>query len=130
MPIVSRWESNEKTIIYIQFVDEWSWSEFTPVRETIAEMLESVPHMVDYIADFREVDHIPSGALAVGRSIHKSCKHNEGVAVIVGDAPLLRTLFQSFMIAHPASKSHLILVSTLDEAYQTLAHIQQNRRNG
>lgn len=55
MPIIPKWEDNEKTIIYVQFIDDWSWSEFTPVREIIVEMLGSVSHMVDYIADFQEI---------------------------------------------------------------------------
>lgn len=127
MPIIPKWEDNEKTIIYVQFIDDWSWSEFTPVREIIVEMLGSVSHMVDYIADFQEVDHIPIGALAIGRSIHKSCIHNEGVAVIVGISPILRMLFQSFTAAYPASKKELVLVPTLDKANQAIIDIQQNR---
>lgn len=129
MPIIYRWGNNEKTIIYVQFIDDWSWEDIVPIRKAIVEMLASVPHTVDYIADFQEIDHIPIGALAVGRTIHKSCVHNEGVAVIVGLTPILRILFQSFIATYPASKSELALALTLDSAYQVITELQQNRSN-
>lgn len=129
MTIVPRWENNEKTIIYVQFSGDWSWEEFTPVRKTILEMIEAVPHIVDYIADFQDIDDIPTGALPIGRSIHKSCSRNEGVVLIVGLSPMLRMLYQSFTTAFPASKNEFIHVLTLDEAYQTIAELQENRNN-
>ena len=129
MPIISRWENNEKTIIYIQFSDEWSWDEFTFVRGTILNMIVDVSHIVDYIVDFQEVEDIPNGALTVGRSIHKSCSRNEGVALMVGLSPMLRMLYQSFTTAYPASKNEFLLVANLNDAYQMIADIQENRSN-
>jgi len=129
MPIVSRWENNDKTIIYVQFTNNWSWDEFAPVRKTILDMIDSVSHVVDYIVDFQAANDIPNGALAVGRSIHKSCSRNEGFAVLVGPSPQLRMLYQSFTIAFPASKSEIALVPTLEDAYQMIIDIQENRSN-
>jgi hypothetical protein len=129
MSIITRWENNEKTIISVQFANEWSWDEFAPIREAILEMQADIPHVVDYIADFCEVDDIPTGALAVGRSIHRSCTRNDGIMVLVGTSPMLRMLFQSFITAYPVNKNELVLVSTLDEAFQIITDIQQNRNN-
>lgn len=127
MPIIPQWENNDKTIINVQFYDEWTWNEFALVRTTILNMLAHVSHYVDYIADFQNTNDIPIGALAIGRSIHKSCSHNQGIIVIVGVSPTLRILYQSLTLAYPATKSNFVLAPTLDEAHQIITEIQQNR---
>ncbi len=127
MPIIPQWENNDKTIIRTQFKDEWTWNNFTLVRTTLLHMIESVPHIVDHIADFQDVEDIPNGALAIGRSIHKSCAHNQGIIVIVGSFPMLKMLYQSLTLAYPATKSNFVLASTSDEAHKIIAEIQQNR---
>ena len=65
--------------------------------------------------------------LAIGRSIHKSCSHNQGIIVIVGVSSTLRILYQSLTLAYPATKSNFVLAATLDEAHNIITDIQQNR---
>jgi len=129
MSINAQWGNNEKTIIIVQFLNDWSWSEIIPVRESIVDMVESVPHIVDYIADFRETDRIPTGGLAVGRSIYNNRIRNEGACTVVGVSPILRMLYRTFITAYPIMKNELLFVPTMNLAYQTLAEIQDDRDN-
>jgi len=129
MPIIPQWENNDRTIMTVQFSGKWAWNEFSVVRTTILDMVDSIPHCVDYIINFEDEDDIPAGALAIGRSIHKSCSLNQGIIVIVGISPMLRMLYQSFTLAYPATIGNFILVATIDDAYETITEIQQYRNN-
>ena len=130
MPILISWEDNDKTIIQVCFTGDWTWADFPPIRLKSIEMLNSVDHVVDFIADFRDVTRVAKGAFSVGRSITNSRLKNEGIAVVVGTSPILRVLFHTFTNTYSATRNRYFYTSTLEEAHILIKTKRQNQQTG
>lgn len=126
MPITYDWLDNEKTILYVKFVDEWEWSDYIPIQKTLAPAFEGNPKPIDAIADFSETAVIPIGALTIGRNVFNSRAANSGMVIAIGTSAQLRMLVHSLLMVCPPARERFLWLATLDEALEKLSELRQN----
>src|SRR5690606_34184496 len=93
MPILVRWDDEEKTRIYYEFVGKWTWDEFNTVYEGVYEMLDTVSHKVDAIVDLRYSNLLPQSTLTEMRRLTFQQHENGGITVFITENELAHALF-------------------------------------
>lgn len=104
MSIEVSWDNEAKTIIQYIYDGRWTWQDFDESRLQAAKLEETVSHRVDVIVDVRKSSLVPSGTISRGKSVMTTTptSHpNEGMAVIVGAGPLVRSIYDVVSKVYP-----------------------------
>jgi hypothetical protein len=98
MPITVEWENEEKTIVHVRYKGRWTWAEFMEhAGREAAEMMKTVPHRVDVLADYFESGPLPlGGAMTQARGAIKQWPENWGILVVVSDNSIINSLVNVF----------------------------------
>lgn len=97
MAIQTQWDDEQKQVIRVEVEGRWSWDELQSALERTIEMMDSVPHKVDFIIDVSRSSLIPGGATQAAQNVATPETHrNEGVKVIVGANPLMRIAYEAY----------------------------------
>ena len=97
MAIQTQWDDDQKQVIRVEIEGRWSWDELQSALERTIEMMDSVPHKVDFIIDVSRSSLIPRGATQAAQSVATPETHrNEGVKVIVGANALMRIAYEAY----------------------------------
>ncbi len=62
MNIEVLWDSDKKNILHFVYGENWTWEDFHAASKTSTQMIGSVEHTVDVIADFSNGTPPPIGA--------------------------------------------------------------------
>lgn len=97
MAIQVQWDDEHQQIIRVEVEGRWSWDELQSTLEHTIEMMDTVPHKVDFIIDVSRSHLIPSGATQAAQSVATPETHpNEGIKVVVGANALMRIGYEAY----------------------------------
>ena len=123
MNIQVRWLDNNHRIILHKFEPDWDWDDFIEASRLSGEMMDTVDHPVDVIADGRGIE-LPDQALSIMPKIREhsaTLNHPRGGRyVIVGINRLIRTFVDVYMAAFSQHKEKIFFVDEYDEVYKLL----------
>jgi hypothetical protein len=88
-------------------------------------MIAQVDHPVDFIVDVQNSGVLPNGVIARGNTLTALPHENEGITIIVGANPLIRSVFNLFKKLYgDRVESRFRFASTLEEAYSIIGSRQ------
>ena len=129
MPIKPMWDNEEKTIMRIDFIGEFTVDEYVAgVREQTA-MLDSVDHKVDFISYVADIS-LPKDTLANLAKLTDTpalTHPNAGIVVTVGDSRFVEIMGNIFGKVGGQQAGKLVFASTLEEAYEIIKEQQMLR---
>jgi hypothetical protein len=126
MPITVKWDNEAKTIIRQTYERNWRWQDFFETAAQTRELVNTVSHQVDIIADFLESGPLPLGpAITNARQVLSNLPANWGCLVIVTTNGFIRVMvlmFNSYFANTLGSQVHV--VSNFSDAYNIIASLQ------
>jgi hypothetical protein len=97
MAIETQWDDEQEQRIRVDVEGRWTWDELHSALERTIEMMDRVPHKVDFIIDVSRSRFIPGGAAQAADNVATSETHrNEGMKVVVGANALIRIAYEAY----------------------------------
>lgn len=121
MPIEIQWDDDAKTIIRENYLGQWTWDNFFAMSTQAAEMMQTVDHRVDILANMKDGIMPMSGAsMSNSRQVLLALPSNWGVIVVVTNSfvSVLASVFKQFDV-QLGTKMHT--TDSLEKAYQIIA---------
>jgi hypothetical protein len=115
--LTTEWDNDDKTIMRVTYHAGWSWDDLEANLIIEAQMLDSVDHKVDVIADFRGTQ-LPPGAISRLPKIAQSPPYthpNSGAMVMVGSPAFMKEVVGVYKRVY-GQAAKLTMVHDLDEA--------------
>jgi hypothetical protein len=109
------WDNEEKTIIRYKFPKKWTWQDYNDAWNAAVDMMNTVPHQVDFLVDLSESDLLPGGALANTRLSKWESATNAGITVIITRTILVEMLVDTFRRVYSRLGKNFYGAKTLDE---------------
>jgi hypothetical protein len=129
MPINVSWGNLEKTVVYTEFVENWTLEDNHNMIDAMYALNSSVSHTVHNILDFTRSTSSPARLLTSGNHIEKRSVSNTGISVIVKANGFVKAMAQLIMKMF-VSNQKLYFVDTLAEAYDIIAQHEQAETSG
>jgi len=127
MPVTIDWFDAEKTAIVQTFVGDWTWEEHFEVIEEFREMMETVDHVVDYVANFEKVQGVPKGTLTNFRNALKNSHPRTGMIVVISTNRFVNALLKTLTtLYNSVSNQGIYQVNTVEEAINLLEKRKQH----
>lgn len=125
MPVNVYWQDDTHTIVRQDYIGKWMWQDFIAASEAeggAIDMMKSVPHLVNVIADYTQSGPLPMGsAIAQARTVINHYPANWGTLVVVSPQLFVRTLVTAYRRAFfNTTGSHVYAAATLEEAYRLI----------
>jgi hypothetical protein len=120
MPIEIQWDDEAKTIIRENYLGQWTWDNFFTMSIQAAEMMQTVDHRVDILANMKDGIMPTSGAsMSNSRKVLLALPSNWGVIVVVTNSfvSVLASIFKQFDV-QLGTKMHT--TDSLEKAYQII----------
>jgi hypothetical protein len=120
--IITEWDNEDKTIMHVTYQSGWTWDDLDGNLPLEEEMLDSVNHRVDVIADFRGTQ-LPPGAISRLPKIAQSPPYthpNSGAVVMVGSPAFMEEVVGVYKRVY-GQAAKLTMVHDLDEARALIA---------
>jgi hypothetical protein len=132
MGIEVNWENETKTIIQYVYDGRWTLRDFDDARIQAARLEETVTHRVDVIVDVRNSSLVPTGTISRGKQVittTPTSHPSEGMAVIVGAGPLVRSIYDVVSKVYPdvVKRRGFRFARTMDEARAIIAQEAASR---
>src|SRR5262249_9020448 len=127
MPIIVKWDNEEKTIIRYFYEGNWTWDDAHQAMLDAVEMTKSVPHVVDAIIDISAIKGLPLGAITQFRTSRKLKPANRGLLIIISSNLIFNTLPKVAQSLFPQSAADYRLAKNEDEAITILKAVQSER---
>jgi hypothetical protein len=124
--IITEWDNDGKTIMRVTYQPGWTWDDLDGNLLLEEEMLNSVDHKVDVIADFRGTQ-LPPGAISRLPKIAQSPPYthpNSGAMVMVGSPAFMKEVVGVYKRVY-GQAAKLTMVHDLDEARALIAQKHQ-----
>ncbi len=124
--ITTEWDNAKKTIMRVTYHPGWTWDDLKANLPLEEQMLDSVEHPVDVIADFRGTQ-LPPGAFTQLPVIAKSPPYvhpNSGNVVMVGSPDFMAEVVDVYKRVY-GQAAKLVMVHTLEEARELLQEKRQ-----
>jgi hypothetical protein len=96
MSITVTWDNDIQTVLRYDFGANWQWDDFKKAFRQAQQMLASVGHIVDVIADFQNSACVPTETLARLAYVSGKRPPNLGSSIIVGSPVFDTTTFTVF----------------------------------
>jgi hypothetical protein len=123
MKIHLRWLDHDHRVILQTFEQGWRWADFIEASRLEQQMMDTVDHLVDIVADGRGVE-LPDHALTIMPQIAKNSatlNHpNGGRYIVVGVNRMVRTFVEVYMTVFKQHSAKVIFATTFQEAYEIL----------
>jgi hypothetical protein len=113
MSVSMNWDNPAKTILKITFTGEATQEDFITAFNNQITYLDSVPHNVCVLADFREITRMQNILGASGAMSGKTFTNLAGL-VVVGTNPILKAVINVWSKLY----RKMTMVSTLEEAHE------------
>jgi hypothetical protein len=105
--IKAEWFDETRTIIYVEYIGQWTWQEWKPIQAQLIKMMSSVDYKVDYIINMTNSSYPPPGVLYRWNEFMIISPGNLGVVVFVGMRSVLKALVNTFCYVFPeAAKNY------------------------
>ena len=120
--IITEWDNDDKTVMHVTYQSGWTWDDMEGNLPLEEDMLNSVDHKVDVIADFRGTQ-LPTGAISRLPKIAQSPPYthpNSGAMVMVGSPAFMKEVVGVYKRVY-GQAAKLTMVHDLDEARALIA---------
>jgi hypothetical protein len=120
--IITEWDNDDQTIMRVTYQPGWTWDDMEGNLLLEEDMLNSVDHRVDVIADFRGTQLSP-GAISRLPKIAQSPPYthpNSGAMVMVGSPAFMKEVVGVYKRVY-GQAAKLTMVHDLDEARALIA---------
>jgi hypothetical protein len=123
MTVNIEWDNEEKTVVRMEMVGKWTWTEAYEGSQKGYAMLETVDYVVNIIIDLRRSSGLPMLALTHARNMIARRHPRTGLTVFIGVNALFLMLWRTFKSAYPkiSATSDFTFAATIDEAHQIFA---------
>ncbi|MEZ4670958.1 MAG: hypothetical protein R3E39_23900 [Anaerolineae bacterium] len=126
MPITIYWDNPQKTIIRLDFQGSYNWNDFVEATKAATRLMLEVAHPVSILANMRPGNMPKNGnAIAIGRSAIQRMPANFDLLILVTN-PLVEVLGNAFRHLDREFREKMILVKSVEEAYEVLAQSPAN----
>jgi hypothetical protein len=120
-----RWYNAEKTILLQTLSGNVTLEDYIELSGSTYELLSTVDHHADVIADVGGVLTVPTNFVAALRRSHVRHHANLGVVIVVGlENKLIRAMFNVLLNLTPSLKDKYLLAFSLDTAAAILERRQ------
>lgn len=120
--LITEWDDESHSVMRVTYQSGWTWDDMEANLSTEAQMLDSVDHRVDVIADFRGTD-LPFGAFSRLPKIAQSPPYthrNSGMMVMVASPGFIQEVVAIYKRLY-GHADKLIVVHDLDAARKLIA---------
>lgn len=124
MTVQSSWYTDDHTIIHMEFIGKWQWSEFHTAFDESRRLVDSVSHPVDILMDFTGSDQIPNGAITHVKRAANDVHPNRRFVVVIGVSKMLTTLFRFVKQLYPGATQKMYTADSIDEAVSKLEELR------
>lgn len=121
MSIQVMWDDDARTIIRLEYAEQWTWDEVTAALAEEIALLHSVEHDVCIIHDLRQSSGLPDGALTRARQLTTGLPANRDISVVVHGGALIETVVSIFGKINRAQSSRYRTAPTLEQARALIA---------
>ena len=127
MAIELRWDDQAKTIIREDYRGQWTWDNFFAMSAQANDMMKSVPHTVDIIANMKDGMMPMSGAsMSFTKKVLEALPPNWGIMIIVTNA-FIRVLASVFVQFDKRLGAKVLTADSLEHAYLLLEEVRSKR---
>ena len=117
MAIEVSWYNDEKTILYIDYLNRWTLEEFHDMLQKSNRLTDgSRPFVV--IGDFSKSSMIPNGLLSTGRRIEQITPSHRLMLILVQPNTLMQMLVRTVSKIYPKMVNNASIVGSLNEALE------------
>ncbi|MFN8377012.1 MAG: hypothetical protein U0694_29565 [Anaerolineae bacterium] len=127
MPVIVEWYTPEHTILYHRFIAPWTWEEYAHSEAQTRTLLDTVPHKVDLILDFKEMGRLPGNTFMYLRQSAITVHANQGIVVIIGVNVLLRMIGSIMENLYPRAAKDRFMAKDLSDALRIIAEVKRSR---
>ncbi len=128
MPILPKWDNDDKNTILSIFTDPWTWEEFDKMVTDTDEMIESAPNpVIDMIFDLTAGQRLPGNSLGQFRKLSRKDTPKLGVIVLVRVSTFMQLIGDILDRLYPHWTRRIRLTRTIEEAYALLEQIRAKR---
>lgn len=123
MTVNIEWDNAEKTVVRMEMVGKWTWTEAYDRSQTGYAMLETVDNVVNIIIDLRRSTGLPMLALTHARNMIGRRHPRTGLTAFVGVNVLFLMMWRTFKSAYPKLEAtrDFTVAESIEEAYQIFA---------
>lgn len=122
--------NDDQSIAYAMFEQHWTVDDLCHINDQITYVMNTVNHPVHIIA-YTELDgSLPPGFANQVKQIYKATHQKAGYAVIIGNKPLVRKLFQpnTKLYSFVVPDSDIQFAGDLNEALALIADFERVAR--
>ncbi len=123
MTVNIEWDNAEKTVVRMEMVGKWTWTEAYDGSIRGYDMLETVDYPVNIIIDLRRSTGLPMLALTHARNMIARRHPRTGLTAFVGVNALFLMMWRTFKSAYPRLEAtrDFTIVGSIEEAYRIFA---------
>jgi hypothetical protein len=122
MPIRCTWDDQDNSIIWFVVEGHWTWEEYHREVDTSIEMMKTVNHRVDLLADMREAGPVPLSAASLhAKSSFSRLPSNHGLSVIIGADSFAQTLIKLVQSVMPVVARKSRTARSVEEVLEIIA---------
>ena len=115
------WGDESRRYAYTRFPSERTWQAFHANRLQYEEMLSSVSHRVDFVADLTDAVVIPGNMVSNIVSVFNKRLENEGYVILIGAGQMIQLAYNMIETILPIVKNYVIFVANMEEALELVA---------
>lgn len=123
MPIMNSWKDEAKRILYVEFVDNWTWEEYHNSMAEALAMIAKIDHHFVQLIDMRNANAMPANTSAVPQIMRGRKQENQdmGITVIVGAETIVRVIVNVFEKTTGQAYPKRYLVESIEEGLDLIA---------
>lgn len=131
MPIMNSWKDEAKTILYVEFLDNWTWEDYHAASSEARRMVTEIEHHFVQLLDLRKSKPIPTANSPVSQIMRgrKSESEKQGITVIVGAEALVKIIIKVFEESTGSRYQKRYLVESIEEALDVIANYFAERES-
>ena len=126
MPFQVVWANDEKTIIHEIYSGVLTPDEYLLASEETNSLLTSVTHMVDVIADGREITVLRGNLLVAAHRVSRKTAPNQGIIVAVKPDQMIEVLIAIISRLFPTLQ--IYMTKTIEEAFTLIETTASKRK--
>lgn len=129
MPITVKWETDEKRVVHVVYVGQWTIQDAYASRAEIRALIKEVDYLVDSIHDMSQSGYLPPSILTHTREFMAEKIQQVGLIIIVGKNPFVQAMYNVFHKVYPriVESKNFRMVSSLESAHELIQKHQSPR---
>ena len=127
MPIEIGWDNDEKTVLLLQVIGDWTLSEYYEYYLKAKAMMDTVDHPLCLILDMTETKVVPSRMMSTASFSKKHRAENVELSIFVGASMFVKVLADTMATIVSPRQRRLRFANTVEEAREIVVEHEQSR---